>query len=514
MQTRTAQRSDRNMKKRIQQALCGVLLCALLMPGLTTPAGAISFTDVPPNHWTAPSIHRCVELGFFLGETETTFGLGHEMTRAAFAVVLSRFFGWETPTVTESSYDDVEPDAWYAPAVEAALREGAFALQTKEFRPQDSLTREEMAVMLVRVLGYHELAGLAQELPLQFEDVTTNPGYIALSQEMELVKGTTATSFAPNRAATREEVAVTLVRLYDKLHTPAPGKVGVVTSAEELTDMTGFDAVAVYGGQIFIQSGKAKLVSGMAAEEIAVVREKAKAAGAKQLLQVTGYTSFLSASPKDTAKTLAAAVTEGGYDGLYLDVKELNSRKNPMTNLVTALREQLGTRLLYVAVEAPSWRGRTYEGYDYSALGQQADRLVLRLTPVETKIGGVPVAPKESLEEVYYALSVMNNRVDMKKVSLMLTTTADVWHGTLKTKTLSGTALEQLAEENGLKRYESARYGCSYLSGILEKKQATAWYLDGAAVAERVKLLNCFGVDQICLSTMNGVSADLLAGLQ
>ena len=52
------------------------------------------------------------------------------------------------------------------------------------------------------------------------------------------------------------------------------------------------------------------------------------------------------------------------------------------------------------------------------------------------------------------------------------------------------------------------------LSGILEKKQATAWYLDGAAAAERVKLLNCFGVDQICLSTMNGVSADLLAGLQ
>lgn len=502
------------MKKRLQQALCGVLLCALLMSGLTTSAGAISFTDVPSNHWTAPSIHRCVELGFFQGETATTFGLGHEMTRAAFAVVLSRFFGWETPAVTKSSYKDVEANAWYAPAVEAALREGALTLQTGEFRPQEPLSREEMAVMLARVLGYNELAGLVQELPMLFEDVTTNPGYIALSQEMELVKGTTATSFAPKRAATREEVAVTLIRLYDKLQAPAPGKVGIVTSVEDLTEMTGFDAVAIDGGQLIMMSGKAKLVSGMAAESAAAVREKVKTAGAKQLLYVVGYTSFLSANPGETAKMLAAAVAAGGYDGLFLDVKELSSRKSAMTNLATVLREQLGSKLLYVAAEAPSWRGRTYEGYDYSALGKQVDRLVLRLPPVETKIGMVPVAPKESLEEVYYALSVMNNRVDMKKVSLMLTTTADVWQGTIKTKTVPGTALEQLAEENGLKRYEAARYGCSYLSGVMEKKQATVWYLDGAAAAERVKMMNCFGVDQVCLSTMSGVSGDFLTGLQ
>lgn len=502
------------MKKRLQQILCGVLLCALLLPCATVGAGAVSFTDVPPNHWTAPSIQRCVELGFFQGETETVFGLGHEMTRAAFAVVLSRFFGWETQAVTESSFADVEAEAWYAAAVEAALKHGALTLQTKEFRPQEPLTREEMAVMLVRVLGYNDLAGLAQDLPTLLEDVTTNPGYIALSQEMDLVTGTTATSFEPRRAATREEVAVTLVRMYDKLNAPAPRKVGVITSEEDLPDLKDFEAVAINGGQLIYVGGKAKLVSGMAAEKLSAVREAAKTAGTKQLLYASGYTSFLNGSTTETAKMLAAAVTVGGYDGIYLDVRELNSRKTPLTNLVTSLRSQLGTKLVYVAVEAPSWHGRNYGGYDYSALSRQADRLVLRLPLVETTIGETPVSPQESLEEVYYTLAQMNNKADMGKVSLMLTTTAEVWTGTWRHETVSGAAAEALAAEHGLKKYQAECYGCSYFSGVMNDKPATVWYLDGDAVAERVKLLDCFGVNQVCLSQLSGVSGDFLTGLQ
>ena len=77
------------MKNNLKCRLCMLLVCALLVPCLSAPASAIQFTDVPANHWTAPSIQRCVDLGFFKGETATSFGLGHDMTRAAFAVVLS-----------------------------------------------------------------------------------------------------------------------------------------------------------------------------------------------------------------------------------------------------------------------------------------------------------------------------------------------------------------------------------------------------------------------------------------
>lgn len=504
------------MKRRLQRVLCGALLCALLTPVMTVPVSAARFADVPANHWTAPSIQRCVDLGFFQGETATTFGLGKGMTRAAFAVVLSRFFGWETPAVKESSYADVPADAWYAAAVEAALRNGALTLQTKEFRPTESITREEMAVIFSRVLGYYDLAGPVQELPSLFEDVTTNPGYIALSQEMGLVTGTTATSFAPDRAATREEVAVTLVRLYDKLHAGAPGKVGVVRELEDLPDLTGFEAVAIDGGQLISMAGQAKLTSAPSAEEIAPVRAAAKEAGAKQLLYVSGGGGFLRTNTTQTAKMLAAAVTAGGYDGLYLDVKELGGQqKRAMTDLVTALRGALGTKLLYVVVEAPSWHGTNYQGYDYAALGKQADRVVLRIVSEETRIGDTVVAPAEPLEEVYYALAVMNNKVDMSRVSLLLTTTADVWVEGSRSETISGTAVEsRKAEGGGLSGYYSQRYGCAYLNGEVENNLTTIWYLDGRAAAELAKLAACFDVDQLCLSQLSGMAPDVLEALK
>ena len=125
------------MKKRLQRAVSCLMLCALLISGMAAPASAAGFTDVPASHWAASSIQRCVELGFFQGETATRFGLGHQMTRAAFVVVLGRFFGWKTEKVTKSTYGDVPANAWYAGAVEAAYANGAVTLQSGDFRPED-----------------------------------------------------------------------------------------------------------------------------------------------------------------------------------------------------------------------------------------------------------------------------------------------------------------------------------------------------------------------------------------
>ena len=62
------------------------------------------------------------------------------------------------------------------------------------------------------------------------------------------------------RTATREQTAVILMRLYDKLHAAAPGKIGIVASAEEAADLTGFDAVALTAGQLVYQSGGTHLL--------------------------------------------------------------------------------------------------------------------------------------------------------------------------------------------------------------------------------------------------------------
>lgn len=138
--------------------------------------------------------------GWFQGESATTFGVGHPMTRAAFAVVLCRFFGWEMVTPQKGTYEDVQdPSAWYYSAVETAYANGAITRQTDTFRPADSITREEMAAMLVRALGYGTIAGLAQEVSAPFRDTTTNAGYIAMAYELGIVNGTSGTTFEPDQ---------------------------------------------------------------------------------------------------------------------------------------------------------------------------------------------------------------------------------------------------------------------------------------------------------------------------
>ena len=137
----------RTILKKLTACLC---LCAVLSGALTVPAGAASFQDVPSNHWAATAIDRCAAQGWFQGKTADTFGVGQPMTRAGFAVALSRFFGWQSGETYYRIFSDVPQGAWYEPALRACYEHGAVTRQTDSFRPASAITREELAVMLIR----------------------------------------------------------------------------------------------------------------------------------------------------------------------------------------------------------------------------------------------------------------------------------------------------------------------------------------------------------------------------
>ena len=160
--------------------------------------------------------------------------------------------------------------------METARAHGAITDQTDTFRPRDAITREELAVMLVRAMGYGTIAGLAQDLPIPFQDVTTNVGYVAMAYELGLIKGTSGSKFSPDSPATREQATVMLMRLYDGYHTAAPERIGIADAAEELTDLTGYEAVAVNGGRL-IHAGGTRLTGQPEAEAADALREAAEA---------------------------------------------------------------------------------------------------------------------------------------------------------------------------------------------------------------------------------------------
>ena len=203
------------MKARI----LSLFLALTLLTGSASPAlAAGGYSDVPRDHWAAQSVRRAGELGLFQGVGGGRFGLGEPITRAAFVTALVRLFGWEAERPQSPAFSDVPAGAWYFSAVETAFAHDAFRLQQGRFRPEDPITREVMAVLLVRTLGYTSLAVTlgAEECP--FTDVSVSPGYITLAYDLGIVGGTGNGRFDPGSSAAREQAAAVLVRVYDKLH--------------------------------------------------------------------------------------------------------------------------------------------------------------------------------------------------------------------------------------------------------------------------------------------------------
>ena len=494
--------------KRLQRVLSCLLLCALLAGPLTLPASALS--DVPEDFWAKEDIERCVALRYFYPESNGSFGVGKEMSRAEFLAVLCRTLGWKPTSPARAVYADVPEKVWYAGAVETAYHQGAITAQDGNFRPDDLITRSEAASMLIRALGYGSIAGLIQEMSLPFRDVKANNGYIVMAYGMGLMDGTSVTAFSPNAHITREQAAAIMMRLYDKLHDPTTSRIGITASMEGLPDLKGYEAVAIDAAKL-TYNGEPQISVFMSDKESLNLRMAASAAGAKALLYVTGGSYHIrEGDAEKLAEVLFSAVDDGLYDGLFLDVTGLTavSQRDVLTSTAQILQERLGDRLLYIGAEAPSWKGTIF-GYDYAALGEAADRLVLRFDQKKEDVAGRTVAPLEPLEQIYYALNRLRGVVDADKLTLLLTSTASIWDGRTPTA-VTGKELTELQTVLGTRVHYSDRYASAYLT---REKGPDVWYHNAQSIQERTQLARLFGGGHLCLSDLNHALPEVLEAM-
>ncbi len=123
---------------------------------------------------------------------------------------------WKEIQPDSPSYTDADKDDWYYAAVETLLANDAVAASGEAFRPNDDLTRGEMASMLVRGLGYTSLAAGAGSYGVPFTDVTVNKGFITVAYDLGIMSGKGGARFEPDAPATREQAAAVLVRVHEQ----------------------------------------------------------------------------------------------------------------------------------------------------------------------------------------------------------------------------------------------------------------------------------------------------------
>lgn len=178
-------------------------------------ASAPVFTDVPANHWAASYIAALAEAGIIKGKTAATFEPEGSVTRGQFASLLVRSMKWTTDKGTP--FVDVKGKLKYdiAAAYEAGITAGT---TMKTFEPAKSISRAEMAAMLVRAYEKkHGAVKVSGSMP--FTDVSQYRKSIQQSihkaYQLGLMEGT-GKIFKPSDTATRAQAARVLYELNKK----------------------------------------------------------------------------------------------------------------------------------------------------------------------------------------------------------------------------------------------------------------------------------------------------------
>ena len=205
---------------RIKRWIAWVLSLALLLAYIPTKsANASQFADID-NHWAKDDIERAVDEGLFVGVQPTKFAPDVAMTRAMFVTVIAKQSGYRPEDYKTTKFSDVKTKDWYAPAVAWAVQNRIVSGTSKTtFSPNKSITREQVAVMMVNYANYSNIVLPRVRKAKQFEDINQCADFaldaILTLYRSGIVEGMKQNRFAPKGTVTRAQGAVMLCNYMD-----------------------------------------------------------------------------------------------------------------------------------------------------------------------------------------------------------------------------------------------------------------------------------------------------------
>ena len=119
-----------------------------------TPVSSLPFGDVKSGDWFYNDVKYVYEKGMMAGTAADVFAPNATTTRAMIVTILYRLEG--SPAVTgTNAFVDVPAGQWYTDAVNwAAVNQIVKGTSATTFAPNDSITREQMAAILYRYAQY------------------------------------------------------------------------------------------------------------------------------------------------------------------------------------------------------------------------------------------------------------------------------------------------------------------------------------------------------------------------
>jgi len=473
--------------KKVVRFIIAAAVTTMLMASMASAA----YKDVPVNSPLAGEVHKATEYGLMNGYNADNFGYSDSMTRAQFTAVLVRMMGWETVMPDAASYADVPVGHTWFDEIETAAAHDVTGTWV-DFRPQDPITRGEMAELLVRALGLKSAATAQNSSRIPFSDTYSilcggdpftdleygNEGFVRVAYAIGMTNGTSATTFSPERTATRGQAAAMLVRIYEKLQQETDKVHGfyAISSYNQLSLADEMDTVSA-GWSRMTWDGETALLSTTSANgnEYYVpngYREVTDRLDGKLHLSVfmdgEGLKELLASEQGryQAVKQIVHELTvdyrtigENPYCGVTIDFEGLvSAQRTYFTQFLTELRlelEKIGKSLYVCVPPVTSSAGvASAAGYDYAVIGELADQVILMAHDYDPRDASQFVGTNyyyhnfatAPIREVYLGLRYITQQVDASKILLGYSCRSVAWQLDNEGKLISGTPVYPTTE--------------------------------------------------------------------
>ncbi|WP_271754514.1 S-layer homology domain-containing protein [Cohnella sp. JJ-181] len=178
-----------------------------------------AFSDLS-THWAKADVELLASKLVVNGVSDAKFAPNNNITRAEFAALLVRALGLTPDAPGAAGFKDIASGSWYAGAVGAAAKAKLVeGFEGGVFKPGDTITREQMAVMIARAVAYAQgsaAAASAEASLAGFKDQAAIGSWarasVAQAVDAGIITGMTSDTFAPSAKASRAQAAVMLKR--------------------------------------------------------------------------------------------------------------------------------------------------------------------------------------------------------------------------------------------------------------------------------------------------------------
>ena len=177
----------------------------------------LRFEDVKETDWFYPDVEYVIRRGIMSGTSETLFSPKQETTRAQIVTMLWRIDGEPREALNNNYYADIKVGSYYEEASGwAAKNRIVNGSGGQKFDPDKPVTREELAVMLLRYAKYKG-KNTSNESDLSiYEDKSEISSWaeeaLSWANSCGYISGMSESIIGPKGKATRAQVAVILHR--------------------------------------------------------------------------------------------------------------------------------------------------------------------------------------------------------------------------------------------------------------------------------------------------------------